>query len=57
MVTAVLSLCPDCAVGAAARRLVLGDDVVLHAAATVGPFLVVGLVALWAERIGRSRER
>lgn len=57
METAVLTLCPDCAVGVAARRLVLADDVVFNASATVAPFLIIGLIALWAERIGRPRER
>lgn len=47
--------CPSCPVGQTARKQVFEQDFATNAAAGVLPFLVVGLVAKRAERIGRSR--
>jgi hypothetical protein len=46
--------CPSCPVGRAARQQLLDDDFGRNLVIALAPFLVVGLVARWAERIGRD---
>jgi hypothetical protein len=50
--------CPDCVVGAAARAQVWRDDFAFNLAVALIPFVFVGAVSAWADRIGRaSNER
>lgn len=46
--------CPNCPVGRAARQEVFGSDFGSNLLVALAPFLVVGLVARRAERIGRG---
>lgn len=47
--------CPNCDVGRAARALVFEDDVAFNVSVALVPFLVLGLIAWWAERMGAPR--
>ena len=46
--------CPRCAAGIEARQQVLSSDLVPTLAIAVLPFLVVGAISAWSERIGRG---
>ncbi|HKP63626.1 MAG TPA: hypothetical protein VJV78_43120 [Polyangiales bacterium] len=45
--------CPSCPIGRAARQQVWQQDFGQHALFALVPFLVVGVAAMWAERIGK----
>jgi hypothetical protein len=45
--------CPDCQVGRAARQLVWDDGIAMNLMVALVPFVLVAMVSLWAERIGR----
>jgi hypothetical protein len=47
--------CPSCAEGRAARQQVFGDGFATSLMITLAPFVLVGLVSMWAERIGKAR--
>jgi hypothetical protein len=47
--------CPSCAEGRAARQQVCGDGFATSLITVLAPFVLVGLVGAWAERIGRAR--
>lgn len=47
--------CPSCPVGITARQQVLDQDFGQNLVIAVVPFLLVGLVARWAERRDRGR--
>jgi hypothetical protein len=47
--------CPNCPVGRAARQQVCDDGLAQNLAIALVPFLLVGMVSAWAERIGKAR--
>jgi hypothetical protein len=47
--------CPNCPVGRAARQQVCDDGLATNLVIALVPFLLVGAVSVWAERIGRAR--
>lgn len=47
--------CPNCPVGRAARQQVCDDGLATNLVIALAPFLLVGMVSVWAERIGRPR--
>ena len=48
--------CPDCAVGRQARAQLWTDDFGLNLVLALVPFLIIGAVSLWANRIGRAAD-
>ena len=46
--------CPNCPLGRAARQQVCDDGLAQNLAIALVPFLLVGLVSAWAERIGKA---
>lgn len=53
--TSVAWSCPGCPAGRAAREQVYGDGFATNLAVALAPFIVIGVVSLWADRIGRAR--
>jgi hypothetical protein len=47
--------CPNCPAGQAARQQVCDDGLATNLITALVPFLIVGMVSLWAERIGKAR--
>jgi len=47
--------CPDCPVGRAARQQVAEDGLAANLLIAMAPFVIIGLVSLWAERLGKTR--
>ena len=47
--------CPNCPVGRAARQQVFDDGLATNLVIALVPFILVGMVSVWAERIGRAR--
>jgi hypothetical protein len=45
--------CPDCQVGRAARQQVWEDSLAMNLIIALVPFVLVAMVSLWADRIGR----
>ena len=48
--------CPDCAVGRRARAQLWTDDFGPNLLLALAPFLIIGAVSVWANRIGRAAE-
>lgn len=48
--------CPDCATGREARAQVWGDDFGVDLLLGLAPFLIIGAISAWANRIGQSHE-
>lgn len=48
--------CPNCPVGRAARQQVCEDGLATNLLTALVPFLIVGMVSVWAERIGKAPE-
>lgn len=46
--------CPNCPAARAARQQVCDDGLAQNLAIALVPFLLVGLVSAWAERIGKA---
>lgn len=47
--------CPNCPVGRVARQQVWDDGLATNLVIALVPFILVGMVSVWAERIGRAR--
>jgi hypothetical protein len=47
--------CPSCPLGRSAREQVLAHGFATNLAIALAPFVVVGIVCAWAERIGDAR--
>ncbi len=47
--------CPNCSVGRVARQQVLGEGLAMNLLIALVPFIIVGIVSLWAEQIGKAR--
>lgn len=47
--------CPRCAVGITARQQVWDDGFATNLVVALVPFVLVVMVSVWAERIGRAR--
>jgi hypothetical protein len=47
--------CPRCAVGITARQQVWDDGFATNLVVALVPFVLVAMVSVWAERIGRAR--
>lgn len=47
--------CPNCAVGRVARQQVWEEGLATNLVIALAPFVIVGMVSLWAERIGKAR--
>ena len=56
MVAGPAGACPDCTVGREARAQLWSDGFGLNLLLALVPFLVIGAVSLWANRIGRAAE-
>ena len=46
--------CPNCPVGRAARQQAWEDGLATNLLIALVPFVLVGMVSLWAERIGKA---
>lgn len=46
--------CPSCPVGRAARQQVCDDGLATNLVVALVPFVLIGLVSAWADRIGRA---
>jgi hypothetical protein len=49
--------CPSCPPARAARQQVWDDGIATNLVIALVPFLLVAMVSVWAERIGRRAER
>jgi hypothetical protein len=47
--------CPRCAAGQAARQRLFEEDPLPKLLISALPFLLVGLVSAWADRLGKSK--
>jgi hypothetical protein len=57
MVARSAGACPDCAVGREARAQLWTDDFGPNLLLALIPFLFIGAVSVWANRIGRATPR